>query len=130
MSQKKIRKTSENVENCDEQPTANKTLLKHIKRIKKAKNETQKLFLNSKMNVAEASIELLWEIVFDYLCSGKVESPDELSSLSSVVQRLASSKVQLANFQAKYSASDIDETSSDTLTEAVINKIENALKLL
>ncbi len=107
------------------------SLAKHIRKIKKARRATEKICSPCKMDVAQASIEILWEIIFDYLCSAKELTADEMSSLSSVVQRLASSRVQLANFTAKAKElSDSSNVAKESISESSIEKIENILKLL
>ena len=46
---------------------SNADVRRHIRRIKKAKLDTDKIFVQAQMDAAEASIEILWEIIFDYL---------------------------------------------------------------
>ena len=103
---------------------------RHIRRIKKAKLEAEKIFVQAKMDAAEASIEILWEIIFDYLCGCPSLTPSEITSLSGIVQKLAASRVQLANFATKRSDSDVNDTHSGELNKQAIEKIENALNLL
>lgn len=103
---------------------------RHIRRIKKAKLEAEKIFVQAKMDAAEASIEILWEIIFDYLCGCPSLSPSEITSLSGIVQKLAASRVQLANFATKRSDNDTSDNHSSELNKQAIEKIENALNLL
>lgn len=123
-------KKSKNTNLSVDTTTINKKLNTHIKQIKKAKHQTDKLLPKSQLDVAEASIEILWEIVFDYLCSGTVIDTAEMTSLSSVIQRLASSRVQLANFANKRGNTNSATSSQGDISEEVIEKIETALKLL
>ena len=123
-------KKSKNIKLPPDTITVNKKLKTHIKQIKKAKLQTEKLLPKSQLDVAEASIEILWEIVFDYLCSGSVIDTAEMTSLSSVIQRLASSRVQLANFVNKRGNINSTTSPQGEMSEEVIEKIETALKLL
>lgn len=108
---------------------SNADVRRHIRRIKKAKLDTDKIFVQAQMDAAEASIEILWEIIFDYLCGCPSLSPSEITSLSGIVQKLAASRVQLANFATKRFDNDSSNHSSE-LNKQAIEKIENALNLL
>lgn len=106
------------------------TLAAHIKRIKQAKLDAEKAVETaSKMDAARASIEILWEMVFDYLCSAREVSAAEIANLSSVAQRLSSSRVQLANFGAKTESAGQGGGAGRVLPETLA-KIENELNLL
>ncbi len=109
--------------------SSSRSLRAHIKRIKSAKLATEEIFGEIKMDAARASIEILWETLFDYLCSAKDIDSCELGTLSSVVQRLASSRVQVVNFTTK-SLENSKQHSSETLSDETVEKIEQALKLL
>ncbi len=111
-------------------PIMTASLRRHINRIKKAKRNAEKIFSKTNMDTAEASIEILWEMIFDYLCSNTNLSSADMTSMSSVVQRLASSRIQLANFEAKRVDLIADSEKSSELSLQVIEKIEEALKLL
>ena len=106
-----------------------KSISSHIKRIKDAKNATDDIFASIKIDTAQASVEILWEFVFDYLCSLKSVDSSEMGILSSIIQRLASSRVQLANFASKSSANP-PRSNDGTLPDDVAEKIEEALNLL
>ena len=108
----------------------NASLAKHIKKIKKAKKTTEKICAPYRMDAAQASIEILWEIIFDYLCCAKEVSTDEMNSLSSVVQRLSASRVQLANFTMKAREISGNTSTQENISTSTVEKIENILKLL
>ncbi len=108
---------------------SSRALRAHIKRIKNAKLAAEEIFGEMKMDAARGAIEILWETLFDYLCSGKEIDSAEMGALSSVVQRLASSRVQMANFSAKCSEKS-NNSSSGELSSDTVTKIEEALKLL
>ena len=101
----------------------------HIKRIKQAKKATENIFDAIKIDAAQASVEILWEFVFDYLCSVKSIDSSEMGTLSSIIQRLASSRVQLANFALK-SSNTSQRESNGVLPSDAAEKIEEALHLL
>ncbi len=106
------------------------TLTAHIKRIKQAKLDAEKAVETaSKMDAARASIEILWEMVFDYLCSAREVSAAEIANLSSVAQRLSSSRVQLANFGAKTDTAG-QGGAAGRISPETLAKIENELNLL
>ncbi len=109
--------------------TSSRALRAHIKRIKNAKLAAEEIFGEMKIDAARGAIEILWETLFDYLCSGKEIDTAEMGALSSVVQRLASSRVQMANFSAKCSDKS-NASSSGELSPEAVEKIEEALKLL
>ena len=106
-----------------------KSISSHIKQIKDAKNATADIFASIKIDTAQASVEILWEFVFDYLCSLKSVDSSEMGTLSSIIQRLASSRVQLANFASKTSVTS-QRSNDGTLPDDVAEKIEEALNLL
>ena len=87
------------------------------------------VFASIKIDTAQASVEILWEFVFDYLCSLKSVDSSEMGTLSSIIQRLASSRVQLANFASKTSVTS-QRSNDGTLPDDVAEKIEEALNLL
>lgn len=111
-----------------------KKLSIQIERIRKAKSAADRLCKNAKMDAAMASVEILWEILFDYLSSNPELDEDSLASVSGIVQKLASSRTQLANFESKIStiAASVDspDAKTGTLSEDTVAKIESALKLL
>lgn len=111
-----------------------KKLSIQIGRIRKAKSAADRLCKNAKMDAAMASVEILWEILFDYLSSNPELDEESLASVSGIVQKLASSRTQLANFESKIStiAASVDspDTKTGTLSEDTVAKIESALKLL
>ena len=109
-----------------------KKLSIQIERIRKA--AADRLCKNAKMDAAMASVEILWEILFDYLSSNPELDEESLASVSGIVQKLASSRTQLANFESKIStiAASVDspDAKTGTLSEDTVAKIESALKLL
>lgn len=111
-----------------------KKLSIQIERIRKAKSAADRLCKNAKMDAAMASVEILWEILFDYLSSNPELDEESLASVSGIVQKLASSRTQLANFESKIStiAASVDspDAKTGTLSEDTVAKIESALKLL
>ena len=111
-----------------------KKLSNQIERIRKAKSAADRLCKNAKMDAAMASVEILWEILFDYLSSNPELDEDGLASVSGIAQKLASSRTQLANFESKIStiaaSSDSPESKTGSLSEETVAKIESALKLL
>lgn len=130
--------------NCDAERSAaerpavrgrgHKKLSNQIERIRKAKSAADRLCKNAKMDAAMASVEILWEILFDYLSSNPELDEDGLASVSGIAQKLASSRTQLANFESKIStiaaSADSPESKTGALSEDTVAKIESALKLL
>lgn len=103
-------------------------LSEEIRRIRAAKISAENVCASVKMDAARACVEILWEMVFDYLCSSPALDTSEMGTLSSVLQRLVSSRVQLANSDAKFA--DSSSGGCGEILPETIEKIETALKLL
>lgn len=99
----------------------------HLDRIKFAKNTAS---LWEQMALAEKSMGLLWEQLFDGLCSDKVE--EDLSSikdLSSILHKLLQNYQQLFAITQKLHSDTTDENAWN-LSENVLKTIEDQLQLL
>lgn len=103
-------------------------LSEEIRRIRDAKISAENICAGAKIDAARACVEILWEMVFDYLCSAPALDSSEMGTLSSVLQRLVSSRVQLANSDAKFAESS--GGGSGAISPETLRKIETALKLL
>ena len=99
-----------------------------IRRIRDAKISAETICAGAKIDAARACVEILWEMVFDYLCSAPALDSAEMGTLSSVLQRLVSSRVQLANSDAKFAESA--GGACGAISPETLRKIETALKLL
>lgn len=96
-----------------------------ILRIKQAKSNAEEI-CRGRVDAASASVDILFEMLFDYLCNTPDIGASEMGTLSSVVQRLVSSRSQLANMDIKASQA----CHSGAISEETIKNIESALKLL
>lgn len=97
-----------------------------ILRIKQAKSNAEEI-CRGRVDAASASVDILFEMLFDYLCNTPDIGASEMGTLSSVVQRLVSSRSQLANMDIKASG---QACHSGAISEETIKNIESALKLL
>lgn len=96
-----------------------------ILRIKQAKSNAEEI-CRGRVDAASASVDILFEMLFDYLCNTPDIGASEMGTLSSVVQRLVSSRSQLANMDVKASQA----CHSGAISEETVKNIESALKLL
>ncbi len=95
----------------------------HIERIKASKQAADDIATRvAPMDVAEASVALLWEIVFDYLCSLSEVSSSEINAMSGVVQKLAS--------VSRAGVGGTSRGNGGVIDKELIEKIEEQLKLL
>ena len=108
--------------------SASNRLSDEIRRIRDAKISAETICAGAKIDAARACVEILWEMVFDYLCSAPALDSAEMGTLSSVLQRLVSSRVQLANSDAKFAESA--GGACGAISPETLRKIETALKLL
>lgn len=115
-----------------ESEKSRRALRGHIARIKRAKQAAAEIFDGIKMDAAQASIEILWEAIFDRLCKNLPDTPAEIASLAAVMQRLAASRAQLVNAASKRAPArgGSAEERPCALPEDAIEKIESALNLL
>lgn len=98
----------------------------HLERIRRAKREADAIAGGGFPDAAQASLAITWELVFDHLCGVSELTLAELNTLSGVIHKLSSSKIQLcAPEEADKARSGCGE-----IGEESIRKIEEKLGLL
>lgn len=98
----------------------------HLERIRRAKREADAIAGGGFPDAAQASLAIAWELVFDHLCGVSELTLAELNTLSGVIHKLSSSKIQLcAPEEADKARSGVGE-----ICEESIRKIEEKLGLL
>ena len=65
----------------------------HLERIRRAKAEADAVAPNEPLDARDASIALLWEIVFDTLCNSSELCVSDFNTVAGIIQKLASAKV-------------------------------------
>lgn len=96
----------------------------HLRRIRAAKRKADELLdSQTPLDAPEASLALVWEIVFDRLCSAADAELSEIGTLAGIVQKLFST-------DAKRKCEAKPKTSTDGIPPEVLRKIEEKLKLL
>ena len=99
----------------------------HLDRIKQAKTTAS---LWEQMILAEKSMGLLWEQLFDGLCSNNTESDwSSVKDLSSILHKLLQNYQQLFAITQKLHSDTSDEKAWN-LSESVLKTIEDQLQLL
>lgn len=96
----------------------------HLRRIRAAKHKADELLdSQTPLDAPEASLALVWEIVFDRLCSAADAELSEVGTLAGIVQKLFST-------DAKRRCEAKPKASTDGISPEVLRKIEEKLKLL
>lgn len=96
----------------------------HLRRIRAAKRKADELLdSQTPLDAPEASLALVWEIVFDRLCSAADAELSEVGTLAGIVQKLFST-------DAKRKCEAKPKTATDGISPEVLRKIEEKLKLL
>lgn len=96
----------------------------HLRRIRAAKRKADELLdSQTPLDAPEASLALVWEIVFDRLCSAADAELSEVGTLAGIVQKLFST-------DAKRRCEAKPKTATDGISPEVLRKIEEKLKLL
>ena len=96
----------------------------HLRRIRAAKRKADELLdSQTPLDAPEASLALVWEIVFDRLCSAADAELSEVGTLAGIVQKLFSTDAN-RKCEAK------PKTATDGISPEVLRKIEEKLKLL
>ena len=96
----------------------------HLRRIRAAKRKADELLdSQTPLDAPEASLALVWEIVFDRLCSAADAELSEVGTLAGIVQKLFST-------DAKRKCEAKPKTATDGIPPEVLRKIEEKLKLL
>lgn len=103
-------------------PSFNADFFAHVERIKRAKAHADKLAGEMPLDAREASVALLWELVFDTLCNSPELSVSDFNTVAGIIQKLASAKVSGA--QTPRGGSD------GGLSDETLRRIESQLKLL
>lgn len=97
---------------------------RHIARIKAAKERADKIAEDGIcLDAPEASVALMWEIVFDRLCKAEDAGISEVGTLAGILQKLFAADSKRKPDKAKSSGDGV--VSEDTMC-----KIEEKLKLL
>lgn len=99
----------------------------HLKRIKTAKNTASIL---EQMTMAEKSMGILWEQIFDILCiNPQTNDFTILKEMTSILSKLLNNYRQLFAISKKIN----DQTNNDNawaISESVLKEIEEQLQLL
>lgn len=97
---------------------------RHIARIKAAKERADKIAEDSIcLDAPEASVALMWEIVFDRLCKAEDADISEVGTLAGILQKLFAADSKRKPDKAKSSGDGV-------VSEDTMRKIEEKLKLL
>lgn len=97
---------------------------RHIARIKAAKERADKIAEDGIcLDAPEASVALMWEIVFDRLCKAEDAGISEVGTLAGILQKLFSADSKRRPDKAKSPGDGV-------VSEDTMRKIEEKLKLL
>lgn len=97
---------------------------RHIARIKAAKERADKIAEDGIcLDAPEASVALMWEIVFDRLCKAEDAGISEVGTLAGILQKLFAADSKRKPDKAKSSGDGV-------VSEDTMRKIEEKLKLL
>ena len=97
---------------------------RHIARIKAAKARADKIAEDGIcLDASEASVALMWEIVFDRLCKAEDAGISEVGTLAGILQKLFSADSKRRPDKAKSHGDGV-------VSEETMRKIEEKLKLL
>lgn len=97
---------------------------RHIARIKAAKERADKIAEDGIcLDAPEASVALMWEIVFDRLCKAEDAGISEVGTLAGILQKLFAADSKRKPDKAKSSGDGV-------VSEDTMRKIEKKLKLL
>ena len=97
---------------------------RHIARIKAAKERADEIAEDGMcLDASEASVALMWEIVFDRLCKAESAGISEVGTLAGILQKLFSADSKRKPDKAKSPGDGV-------VSEETMRKIEEKLKLL
>lgn len=97
---------------------------RHIARIKAAKARADEIAEDGMcLDASEASVALMWEIVFDRLCKAESAGISEVGTLAGILQKLFSADSKRRPDKAKSPGDGV-------VSEETMRKIEEKLKLL
>lgn len=97
---------------------------RHIARIKAAKARADEIAEDGMcLDASEASVALMWEIVFDRLCKAESVGISEVGTLAGILQKLFSADSKRRPDKAKSPGDGV-------VSEETMRKIEEKLKLL
>lgn len=97
---------------------------RHIARIKAAKARADEIAEDGMcLDASEASVALMWEIVFDRLCKAESTGISEVGTLAGILQKLFSADSKRRPDKAKSPGDGV-------VSEETMRKIEEKLKLL
>lgn len=97
---------------------------RHIARIKAAKARADEIAEDGMcLDASEASVALMWEIVFDRLCKAESAGISEVGTLAGILQKLFSADSKRRPDKAK-------SLGDGVVSEETMRKIEEKLKLL
>ncbi len=104
---------------------ASPTFASHVARIREAKERSDALARALPLDARAASVALLWEMVFDALCSRESLDLAEFNAFAGAVQKLSSARLKDAVPEREERGPGAPEISEETIA-----KIEEQLKLL
>ena len=97
---------------------------RHIARIKAAKERADEIAEDGMcLDASEASVALMWEIVFDRLCKAESAGISEVGTLAGILQKLFSADSKRKPDKARSPGDGV-------VSEETMRKIEEKLKLL
>lgn len=105
---------------------------KYLSRIRAAKLASDKILgivgaENTPIDTPSATLELLWEMLFDRLCSSQSLEPSEFNTFAGVLQKLSSAGAQIENAKSRRGGRDFSEMG---LSPETLEKIESQLNLM
>lgn len=102
----------------------------HLTQIRSAKEETKNVLENTAL--AEQSIGLLWERLFDLLCISAQPDWQEMKSISDVLKKATQSYSQLKAIELKENVKNSNSEDADALllSDETLADIEQQLQLL
>ena len=102
---------------------------KYVKRIELAKQVTGLL---EQTTLAEKSMGLLWEHLFDHLCMTHADEPDwkTIKDLASILGKLLQNYHHLQQFSTQLSAQNAENKHPWVLSSEALESIEDQLNLL
>lgn len=103
-------------------PKAGADFSAHLERIRHAKAEADAVAPHEPLDARDASIALLWEIVFDTLCNSSDLCVSDFNTVAGIIQKLASAKVA--------GRAESAPNGGVELTEETLSKIESQLKMM
>jgi len=111
--------------------TISKTFLDHMRSVKSKANKVVELVAPGH-EMAEASLAILWEHLFSFLCRDEakeeLKEPSALNTVAGIFQKLMASFSQMRTLEAKIQKDTLE--ASKGLSSEVLEQIESRLNIL